>query len=132
MIEPLKNLSKGFILLTILILLIGAIFVRIISRKISNPIIQLAEESKQITMFNFKEKLPVKTMIKEISYLDKALSTLWSSLVSFQRYVPYSVVRKLVHTGKIAKVGGQNQTVTLLFSDIKSFTTISESEAPQK
>ncbi|USQ15259.1 adenylate/guanylate cyclase domain-containing protein (plasmid) [Legionella lytica] len=131
-IEPLKNLSEGFILLTILILLIGAIFVRIISRKISNPIIQLAEESKQITMFNFKEKVPVKTMIKEISYLDKALSTLWSSLVSFQRYVPYSVVRKLVHTGKIAKVGGQNQTITLLFSDIKGFTTISESKSPQK
>ncbi|MFJ1268231.1 adenylate/guanylate cyclase domain-containing protein [Legionella lytica] len=131
-IAPLKNLSRGFILLTILILLIGAILVRIISQKISNPIIQLAEEAQQITLFNFKEKRPLKTMIKEIGYLDKALSTLESSLTSFQRYVPRSVVKKLVHTGKIAQVGGQNETITLLFSDIKSFTTISESKSPQK
>lgn len=131
-IKPLKNLSKGYVLLTILVLFIGALLVRIVSQKISNPIIQLAEESKKITMFHLKAKSPLKTMIKEISYLDKALSTLRSSLTSFQRYVPHSLVKKLVHTGKIAKVGGQNQTITILFSDIKNFTTISESTSPQK
>ncbi|WP_115702958.1 adenylate/guanylate cyclase domain-containing protein [Legionella sainthelensi] len=131
-IKPLKNLSKGYILLTIVVLFFGALLVRIISQKISNPIIQLAEESKKITMFNLKSKSPLQTMIKEISYLDKALSTLRSSLTSFQRYVPHSLVKKLVHTGQIAQVGGQNQIITILFSDIKSFTTISESTSPQK
>ncbi|QEY52059.1 adenylate/guanylate cyclase domain-containing protein [Legionella longbeachae] len=131
-IKPLKNLSKGYILLTVLVLFIGAILVRFVSQKISNPIIQLAEESKKITMFNLKSKSPLKTIIKEISYLDKALSTLRSSLTSFQRYVPHSLVKKLVHTGKIARVGGQNQTISILFSDIKNFTTISESTPPQK
>ncbi|AUH73443.1 adenylate/guanylate cyclase domain-containing protein [Legionella sainthelensi] len=131
-IKPLKNLSKGYILLTIVVLLFGALLVRIISQKISNPIIQLAEESKKITMFHLKSKSPLKTMIKEISYLDKALSTLRSSLTSFQRYVPHSLVKKLVHTGQIAQVGGQNQIITILFSDIKNFTTISESTSPQK
>lgn len=79
-------------MLTIVVLLFGALLVRIISQKISNPIIQLAEESK-ITMFHLKSKSPLKTMIKEISYLDKALSTLRSSLTSFQRYVPHSLVK---------------------------------------
>ncbi|KTD59744.1 adenylate cyclase [Legionella sainthelensi] len=131
-IKPLKNLSKGYILLTIVVLFFGTLLVRIISQKISNPIIQLAEESKKITMFHLKSKSPLKTIIKEISYLDKALSTLRSSLTSFQRYVPHSLVKKLVHTGQIAQVGGQNQIITILFSDIKNFTTISESTSPQK
>lgn len=37
-----------------------------------------------------------------------------------------------MHTGQIAQVGGQNQIITILFSDIKNFTTISESTSPQK
>ncbi|KGP63500.1 adenylate cyclase [Legionella norrlandica] len=130
--EPLKNLSMRYILLTILVLFIGTILVRIVSQRISNPIIQLTEEAKEITLLNLKPRPLLKTMIKEISYMDKTLSTLRSSLTSFQRYVPSSLVKKLMRTGKIAKVGGHNQIITILFSDIKDFTTIAESTPPQK
>lgn len=130
--EPLKNLSMRYILLTILVLLIGTILVRIVSQRISNPIIQLTEEAKEITMLNLKPRPLLKTRIKEISYMDRTLSTLRSSLTSFQRYVPSSLVKKLMNSGKIARVGGQNQTVTLLFSDIKDFTSIAESTSPQQ
>ncbi|HHP1207539.1 TPA: adenylate/guanylate cyclase domain-containing protein [Legionella pneumophila] len=131
-IEPLKDLSMRYILLTILVLLIGTLLVRIVSQRISNPIIQLTEEAKEITMLNLKPRPLLKTRIKEVSYMDKTLSSLRSSLASFQRYVPGSLVKKLMRSGKIAQVGGQSQTITILFSDIKDFTSISESTSPQK
>ncbi|WP_195913183.1 adenylate/guanylate cyclase domain-containing protein, partial [Legionella pneumophila] len=130
--EPLKDLSMRYILLTILVLLIGTLLVRIVSQRISNPIIQLTEEAKEITMLNLKPRPLLKTRIKEVSYMDKTLSSMRSSLASFQRYVPGSLVKKLMRSGRIAQVGGQSQTITILFSDIKDFTSISESTSPQK
>ncbi|VEG91818.1 adenylate cyclase [Legionella spiritensis] len=131
-IEPLRNLSKRYIFLTVMVLLLGTLLVRIVSQRISHPIMQLTKEAEELTMLDLKPRPLLKTMIKEISFMDKALSTLRSSLTSFQRYVPNTLVRKLMRSGKIAQVGGQNQTITILFSDIKNFTTISESTSPQK
>jgi class 3 adenylate cyclase/HAMP domain-containing protein len=47
----------------------------------------------------------------------------------FQKYVPQDVVDDIVHNPTRA-LEGKNKLVTVLFSDIRSFTTISESMAP--
>jgi class 3 adenylate cyclase len=44
----------------------------------------------------------------------------------FQRYVADSVVDTLLASGKMPDLGGEKTTVTVLFSDIRNFTTISE------
>ena len=44
----------------------------------------------------------------------------------FGRYVSPQVVEALLESGKRPELGGQMQTVTVLFSDIRNFTTISE------
>ena len=49
----------------------------------------------------------------------------------FQKYVPQDVVNAVVHNPDSALVG-KNSNVTVLFSDIRSFTTISESMSPEK
>jgi len=51
--------------------------------------------------------------------------------VMFQKYVPQDVVNEIVHNPDSALVG-KNSKVTVLFSDIRSFTTISESMTPEK
>ncbi|MCG8570352.1 MAG: HAMP domain-containing protein [Spirochaetes bacterium] len=48
----------------------------------------------------------------------------------FQKYVPQDVVNEIVHNPDSALVG-KNANVTVLFSDIRSFTTISESMEPE-
>ena len=47
----------------------------------------------------------------------------------FGRYVSGEVVDELVNTGRMPDLGGRSQEVTVLFSDIRSFTTISETLA---
>lgn len=49
---------------------------------------------------------------------------------SFGRYVSPEVVDELVARGGIPNLGGEARTVTVLFSDIRNFTTISEQLAP--
>lgn len=50
--------------------------------------------------------------------------------VMFQKYVPQDVVNEIVQNPDAALVG-KNSNVTVLFSDIRSFTTISESMTPE-
>jgi len=50
----------------------------------------------------------------------------------FGRYVSDEVVEKLLATGKQPNLGGEAVTVTILFSDIRNFTPMSESLAPQE
>jgi adenylate cyclase len=44
----------------------------------------------------------------------------------FKRYVADNVVDTLLASGKMPDLGGEKATVTVLFSDIRNFTTISE------
>ncbi|HLD48551.1 MAG TPA: adenylate/guanylate cyclase domain-containing protein, partial [Desulfobaccales bacterium] len=49
----------------------------------------------------------------------------------FGRYVADEVVEKLLATGKLPDLGGDSFQVTVLFSDIRNFTTISERLGPK-
>ncbi|CDZ79328.1 Adenylate cyclase 1 [Legionella massiliensis] len=128
----LQNLSIHSLILAILILLLGTLVARYVSQKISKPIIQIAKETQEITSLNLEPRPLLKTIIKEISYMDKSLVNMRASLLSFQRYVPSSLVKKLMLSGQIAEVGGQRQALTILFSDIKNFTQLSEMTTPEK
>jgi len=50
----------------------------------------------------------------------------------FGRYVTDEVVEKLMATGKLPDLGGEALQVTILFADIRNFTTISERLSPHE
>lgn len=130
-LAPLKTLSMHAIILTSSLLFLGLLIAGFISKKISNPIIQLAKEAQEITQLNLTIPPKLETMIKEISYMDDSLANMRKSLMSFQRYTPRSLVKNLMSKGEIAQVGGKNQEITILFSDIKNFTSLCEETNPQ-
>jgi adenylate cyclase len=47
---------------------------------------------------------------------------------NYSRFMPEYVVKQLLDNPNSFKLGGVNQTVTILFADIRGFTSISESE----
>jgi adenylate cyclase len=49
---------------------------------------------------------------------------------SFEAYFPPTVVRRLMANPSLVTTGGQKKELTILFSDIKSFTTYSSTLAP--
>lgn len=51
---------------------------------------------------------------------------------NYGRFMPEYVVKQLLENPNSFSLGGVNQTVTVLFADIRGFTSISEKEKPEK
>jgi adenylate cyclase len=51
---------------------------------------------------------------------------------NYSRFMPEYVVRQLLESPESFKLGGVNQTVTVLFADIRGFTSISEKTQPER
>jgi adenylate cyclase len=50
---------------------------------------------------------------------------------TFQQYVARSVVDTMLNSGELPRFGGERKNLTVLFSDIRSFTTFSEKYPPE-
>lgn len=50
---------------------------------------------------------------------------------NYSRFMPENVVKELLENPDSFKLGGANQKVTVLFADIRGFTSLSESEDPE-
>jgi len=55
-----------------------------------------------------------------------------STLETFVRYVPRELVRHLIQSGEQLEVGGVKRDVTLLFTDIEGFTSLTEKMTPEE
>jgi adenylate cyclase len=51
---------------------------------------------------------------------------------NYSRFMPEYVVRQLLEKPDSFRLGGVNQTVTVLYADIRGFTAIAERESPEK
>lgn len=65
--------------------------------------------------------------LREVSELQLGFVNLAQSVETFSRFVPETVVRRILHGDKKAtRIHVRKRTVTIMFSDIRGFTTISE------
>ena len=51
---------------------------------------------------------------------------------NYSRFMPEHVVRQMLENPDSFRLGGVNQTITVLFSDIRGFTAIAEHEKPER
>src|SRR6185295_5889575 len=51
---------------------------------------------------------------------------------NYSRFMPEYVVQQLLENPDSFRLGGANQTITVLFADIRGFTTLSEHENPER
>ncbi len=71
------------------------------------------------------------TAIERISTHEKLLQEAERRLV-YSRFLPPFVVEEIVAAPKNLRLGGINKEVTVLFADIRGFTTLSENKEPQE
>jgi adenylate cyclase len=50
---------------------------------------------------------------------------------TFGQYIPHELVEEMNKSGQQVSIGGESREMTVLFSDVRGFTTISEGLAPQ-
>jgi adenylate cyclase len=106
-------------------------FAFLVARRLSAPLEALAGESRRLRDLDFGEASAIDTPLRELRELAEAHEQSRKALESFARYVPLEVVRELVAKGEVAQIGGRSEVLTILFTDIAGFTTLSESMEPR-
>ncbi len=112
--------------ISLLILAASFVIAIFFSRRISIPIIKLAQEVDKIKHLDLESRTRIHSNIKEISLMDSSIADMKTALRSFAKYVPKDIVGKLIQEGKELSLGGEKKEVTMMFSDIAQFTTIAE------
>lgn len=100
--------------------------------RLSQPIVLLSREVDKVRQLDFSKEERVCSRIKEIYRMDEAISLLRSAVQSFTRYVPKEIIRGLFSQNKEIKLGGEKMEVTVFFSDIEGFTSITEEQPTDK
>lgn len=117
------GISLGMIVLAVLLSLV-------LSRSIARPMHQLSAEMKRIEQLDLRASEAIPTIITEIDDMQGSFGGMKTGLQNFRRYVPAELVSQLVGQKQDASLGGVSRQLTMLFSDIANFTSISETLAP--
>jgi adenylate cyclase len=116
-----------------LIALVLAVFAgRSLSSRIANPIVTIARDLAKVGAFEISRDPAPRSFIREVSDLGASVDRMKASLRSFGHYVPTDLVRRLLAHGEEAELGGEIRRLTIYFSDIANFTTISEGLDPDR
>ncbi|MFZ5673616.1 MAG: adenylate/guanylate cyclase domain-containing protein [Pseudomonadota bacterium] len=114
-----------------LLLASGIIIAILIARLITRSLSALTEEAVHLGDFEFDQPASGRTYIREINSLAHALAAARDAIRSFALYVPRELVRKIVTSRGDAQDGAARQEVTVMFTDIRDFTAISERHSPE-
>jgi adenylate cyclase len=138
-ITPLADFTQAFEANNNRLLLFGLIIIALqvaviyyLSSVLSRPLEKLALKVGRIQQLS-GESLPAQpSSIREIAVLSRAIDTLDTAIKSFASYVPVGLVRQLLESDQKLELGGHSRFLTIFFSDLQAFSTLSEALPSQE
>ena len=123
-----NSIIIGFSLFMIVLAILLSL---VLSRAIARPMHQLSADMKRIEKLDLGVSEEIPTIITEIHDMQGSFDGMKTGLQNFRRYVPADLVSQLVGQKQDASLGGICRQLTILFSDIANFTSISEHLKPE-
>lgn len=120
------------IVISIAALLAAIVMAVVMARNYGKPLEALAGSSLRIRELDLEHEAAVESPLAEINQLADAQTQMLAALQSFSRYVPVDLVRELLKRGEVAQIGGRRESLTILFTDIRDFTTVAENTTPEQ
>jgi len=140
-LQALHDVYQGYIAALVAVMMLLSILIGCcISRLISRPLRQLRSFMQRMRMLDFaRDSEEMKQLfsgelsrVREVNELQADFCRLSSGMEVFARFVPQSVVQNVVRGDeRMRRLHVSRRRVTIMFSDIKDFTSISES-LPQR
>ena len=115
-----------------LLLLFGIAATLLVAKLITRSLKVLTGAAAGLGDMDFTQPRIVHSRISEINGLAKGLGLAKEAIRSFALYVPRELVRKIVATSAAVTGGAARAEVTVLFTDIRDFTTICEKTTPEE
>lgn len=130
--SKIENLIVFSIIICSISLILSSLILLFLNSLISVPIRKLVKETEKIGKLQLDDEIQYTRTLKEINELIDSTNRMKIGLRSFQKYVPALLVRQLIETKQEAIIGGARKNITVFFSDIADFTSISESLTPNE
>jgi adenylate cyclase len=106
-------------------LLIGGFAIQRLRRSIG----RVVSTTVRMRQFDFAP-LPVDAPLREMADVMEGLERAKTSMRALGRYVPLDLVRQLYESNREPMLGGELRELSLMFSDIRGFTELSEQLSP--
>ncbi len=124
--------NTRLMLLAVLLFLLVAVLVGFrIAKRISRSLAILCDEVDKVSRLELGSDTVVESRIQEVVRIGESVQNMKRGLRSFKKYVPVELVMQLNALKREAVLGGELRELTIFFSDIANFTTISEELAPE-
>ena len=124
------------ILFSLAVLFIAIIIIRLFSNNITNPIADLVDASAKIEQGEFELGIEPRTkdeiglLTSSFIQMSHGLAEREKLMVSFSKFTNKTIAKKAA-SGELA-LGGETRNATIFFSDIRSFTAMSEKMQPNE
>ncbi|MEO5341031.1 MAG: hypothetical protein H7837_11050 [Magnetococcus sp. MYC-9] len=130
--EKLDQEKRSALLVCCVGLFLSSLIVFFLYRMITTPVRKLVKETENIKEFRLDEPILIKSYIGEVQELVDAMGAMKVGLQSFRKYIPDQLVRQLISSRNEAVISGKRCHITVFFSDIADFSTISERLTPNE
>jgi adenylate cyclase len=132
-ITPLADLTEEFsrnnrrmLLLGLAAILVQLGVIYLLASLVASPLQRLARKVERIQALEPTASPPVRSSVRELAVLSRAIETLDVAVQAFARFVPVGLVRQLLQSDQRLELGGQSRFLTIFFSDVEGFSTIAE------
>ena len=112
--------------LAILIIIAGILSAWLAQRLIARPLIKVVNEIRHVERFDLDKVEKHPSQLTEIENLSGAIADMALGLAAFRKYIPADLVKRLIHDGNGARLGGTVRPMTVMFVDLAGFTGMSE------
>ena len=108
--------------------LIAAVIAAVLlGKRLSRPVQAIAGHARQVADFDLENIQPLpRSRVRELDDQATAFNAMLIGLRAFSTYIPRSLVAKLVRSGEADIAEPREALVTVMFTDIAAFTTLSE------
>lgn len=118
--------NQRLLLIGVAAIVLQIIIIYFLSSIISRPLERLAGNVDHIRELDAQNHASISSSIREISSLSRAIDMLDNAVKSFSAFVPVGLVRQLLESEQKLELGGHSRFLTIFFSDLEAFSTLSE------
>ena len=122
---------------TVLAAVLGLVFALLVSSGITRPVRRLLESTREVETGRLDRSIDVTTS-DEIGQLSTAFNRMVEKLrrnervrETFGKYIDPKIVEGLIEQPALTATEGQHRIMTVMFCDVKGFTSLSEGMTPQ-